>query len=114
MMEESLWRQDLTDAESLPYQLFHVAWAAARARQHERALQVWQEILRLDPTYQGIANAMGQMLVKLNRLDEAEAIFRNCLAEGRDGHHPLHNLARVLALRGAYDEAVALLRRDVR
>ncbi len=91
-----------------------VAYASDEAKQFTRTLGLLDELLRREPERENILNWKGYVLLRMRRDAEAEAVFRRCIDEERDGRHPLWNLAVVLRRRGAFEEAIGVLRRIVK
>ncbi|HEY8131628.1 MAG TPA: tetratricopeptide repeat protein [Thermoanaerobaculia bacterium] len=89
-----------------------VAWtdlgnAEVHLGNREAAENAFRKALALDPTSRDALNNLAWLLYQQNRLDEAEAYARKAVAQtGPDSYLVLDTLARVLAAKGACDEAV--------
>jgi len=72
----------------------------------DRALMHHREALRLDPSYHTSYRRIAEIMVRKNRLEEAEAWMRKGLAEKPASYTYHAILARILLKRGYPDEAI--------
>jgi predicted TPR repeat methyltransferase len=77
------------------------------------ALEMLTRATTLAPEVPGPWNNLGNVLLRLQRLDAAEQAFRRCLALQPDSAEALTNLARALRRRHHYAEAEAACRRAI-
>ena len=74
----------------------------------------FRKALALDPNSRDALNNLAWLLYQQKRLDEAESFARRAVAQqGPDAYLVLDTLARVLAARGACDEAVRTFRQAI-
>ncbi len=78
------------------------------------AADVFENQVRLHGDNPGLLNNLGVVAVKMNRLVQAEAIFRKALGIDPSYEKAKLNLASVLSAKGRTDEAVRTLREIVR
>lgn len=89
-----------------------VAWtnlgnAEMKLGQHAEAEEAFRKALTTDPTSRDALNNLAWLLYQDHRLDEAESLARKAVAQrGPDSYLILDTLARVLAAKGACDEAM--------
>jgi|GEM_PF-4657978 len=74
------------------------------------ALEIWQEFEQLVPGIEAW-EAMGNLLINLERYDEAEAMFRRVLAAAPDRAETFMELGALEFARGRYEEALQLYHR---
>ena len=77
--------------------------------QLEGAIGSLQEAIRLYPEYVRARNDLGVVYMKLNRLDEAAATFRQASEINKRFFHPRLNLGMVLTQQRKYKEALDIL-----
>jgi Flp pilus assembly protein TadD len=77
--------------------------------QMESAIGSLQEAIRLYPEYVRARNDLGVVYMKLNRLDEAAATFRQASEINKRFFHPRLNLGMVLTQQRKYKEALDVL-----
>jgi Flp pilus assembly protein TadD len=77
--------------------------------QMEDAIGSLQEAIRLYPEYVRARNDLGVVYMKLNRLDEAAATFRQASEINKRFFHPRLNLGMVLTQQRKYKEALEIL-----
>ena len=78
------------------------------------AEEAFRKALALDPNSRDALNNLAWLLYQQKRLDEAESFARRAVAQqGPDAYLVLDTLARVLAARGACDEAVRTFRQAI-
>jgi len=89
-----------------------VAWtnlgnAEMKLGQNAAAEEAFRKALAADPTSRDALNNLAWLLYQDRRLDEAESLARKAVAQrGPDSYLILDTLARVLAAKGACDEAM--------
>ncbi len=87
--------------------------AQARAGQLDRAVEIFRQALREDPSHPKARYNLGVAFLAQNRADEAAAEFRAFLAGKPDDAPGLFQLARAQARAGRPEEAIAALQRSV-
>jgi tetratricopeptide (TPR) repeat protein len=73
---------------------------------YQRAANLLEEMLRIDPTRTEALTNLGNAYEKLNRLDEAEKAHRDCLANRPNNHLAWTNLGVVYERQGKQDAAM--------
>lgn len=69
----------LAEAPAAVEVIGHLAWAQAHAGRHERAIELYEQALRVRPGDLEMRWRIGDRLVNLGRLEEAEAAYRAVL-----------------------------------
>jgi Flp pilus assembly protein TadD len=104
---------DVTTLESNVPSKAHAAYQRAMEfigkGQLEVAIGSLQEAIRLYPEYVRARNDLGVVYMKLNRLDEAAATFRQASEINKRFFHPRLNLGIVLTQQHKYKEALDVL-----
>ncbi len=82
--------------------------------QLEKAIQYFQEALRLRPNSPEVLNNLGNVLGQLDKIDDAIKYYTKALELRPDFAQAHYNLAVLLATQGKTDEAIASYRRALR
>lgn len=77
-------------------------------------IAIWEDVIAKRPNSPRAHDALGTAYMKLDRLDKAEAIYRENLERWPDHGDSHHNLASVLAKKGDYVGAAASFRESIR
>ncbi|HKQ47771.1 MAG TPA: tetratricopeptide repeat protein [Phycisphaerae bacterium] len=77
-------------------------------------ISIWEDVIAKRPDSPRPYDALGTAYLRLDRLDEAEALYRQNLQRWPDHGDSHHNLASVLAKRGDYVGAEASFRESIR
>ena len=93
---------------------YQAGYAAFRLKKYPAAARHFSKALEINPGQDRALDMVGSSLQRAGRTDEAIAACRRYLDERRSGHSPLYRLVQLLAARGDYDEAIALVKRDVK
>lgn len=80
---------------------------AYRPSSPERAIALYRESIRLDPTDHLALNSLGMILKAEGRLDEAVEVYGRSIAVCADDHMVQNNLGVALKAQGRFEEAVA-------
>ncbi len=98
----------LADVDRTAVTCYRVGKAYAFLGQTEKAIQ-WLELAVLkDPTYFEYKNDLGSNLIKMNRLNEAELVLKECLLQFPEYNLALNNLGFVYAQQGKYAQAKSM------
>jgi len=85
-----------------------------RQRVVEEAHQILEQAVRLFPHYAPAKEELAQIYILIKRLDEAEKLLRDLLAEGHDAVTVQHRLGSIAAERGKWREAIDLWQEVIR
>lgn len=80
----------------------------------EEAHQILEQAVRLFPHYAPAKEELAQIYILIKRLDEAEKLLRDLLAEGHDAVTVQHRLGSIAAERGKWREAIDLWQEVIR
>lgn len=98
---------------SRPSRLFLFAQACIFFKQHARALQTLEAVVREDPAHPRAWSIAGFLYAEKGRLGDAIAALERALALAPDDAATLFNLGFVLQKAGRHDEAIARMARAV-
>lgn len=90
------------------------AASAARLRQYDNELGLWQQVLQYQPENLVAHNNIGKILTDAGRTDEAIAVLEDTIRIKPDYVFALNNLGNALSAAKRYPEAVARLEEAVR
>jgi tetratricopeptide (TPR) repeat protein len=105
---------DLSDTAADPIKLFERGQNAHARGENERALEFYQEALKLRPEFPEAEFQRGSVLVALARLTEAEDAFRRSIALRKDWSLPYSSLGTMLIRTSRDHEAEELLRTAIK
>ena len=87
-------------------------YAAFKVKEYARAVEISEEILKIDPERESALRFHGALLMRAGRDAEAEAIFRRCISENREKEFVYEDYAKLLEKRGSYREAIEVLKQN--
>jgi tetratricopeptide (TPR) repeat protein len=102
--------EDLSDGAADPVRLFERGQNAHARGETEKALEFYQEAIKLRPEFPEAEFQRGSVLVSLERLPEAEAAFRRSIELRKDWSLPYSSLGTLLMRSSRDPEAEGLLR----
>ena len=105
---------DLSDAAADPIKLFERGQNAHARGDSERALEFYEEAIKLRPEFPEAEFQRGSVLVSLARLPEAEAAFRRSIELRKDWSLPYSSLGTLLIRTSREREAEGLLRQAIK
>jgi tetratricopeptide (TPR) repeat protein len=102
---------DSAGDEADPVKLFTEAQDAHESGKLQRALELYEEAIKLRPEFPEAEYQRATLLVSLNRADEAEKGLRRAIELQAEWTLPYNTLGRLLVRQGRFDEAEKLLNR---
>jgi tetratricopeptide (TPR) repeat protein len=105
---------DLGDGSADPIKLFERGQGAHAHGDLERAVDLYEQALKLRPEFPEAEFQLGSALVSLNRLPEAEAAFRRSIELRKDWALPYSSLGSLLSRNNRDREAEPLLRQAIK
>ncbi|HEY4370607.1 MAG TPA: methyltransferase domain-containing protein [Burkholderiales bacterium] len=96
----------MSDAMQRARELFTAALARHVEKDHAGAEDLYRQALQLAPGRPSIVFNLGRLMLDEGRLEEAEALFREVVAQAPD-HEAYFNLGLALAGRGRFEDALA-------
>jgi Flp pilus assembly protein TadD len=97
-------RDPLIASEVLTY--FNLGIASHREREFSKAIQAYQRVIELDPTYVEAYNDLGIIYQELGDFDKAYDAYRKCLQINPRYEKAHNNLGILLYLKGRYEESI--------
>ena len=110
---ERLYQEVLADVPNHAPSADRLGLVALARRDPETALRWFETALGLDPAFPPAWVNAGIALQQLARLDDAEAMFANAIAQGQNAAPAHYLLGKLLWDRGAYKEACEHLSRAI-
>jgi tetratricopeptide (TPR) repeat protein len=108
----NVFAQDEDDQQKA-IELFNKGQDAHEKGEFAKALDFYNQALKLFPDVPEIESQKGSALVSLNRFDEAEISFRKAIELKEDWSLPLVNLASLLIKKKQFTEAEELLKKAI-
>lgn len=105
---------DLSDTAADPVKLFERGQNAHARGETERALEFYEEALKLRPEFPEAEFQRGTVLVSLGRFPEAETAFRRAIELRKDWSLPYSSLGTLLSRTPREKEAEDLLRQAIK
>jgi predicted negative regulator of RcsB-dependent stress response len=108
------YRGMLDHGKGTPLVWTNLGNAQVQLGQKEDAEASFRKALELEPGFRDALNNLAWLLFQQKRYDEAESLARKAVAQkGPDSYLVLDTLARILAARGACDEAARTFRQAI-
>jgi hypothetical protein len=108
------YRELLDHGNATPLVWTNLGNAQMQLGQKEDAESSFRKALELEPGFRDALNNLAWLLFQQKRYDEAESLARKAVAQnGPDSYLVLDTLARILAARGACDEAAKTFRQAI-
>lgn len=105
---------DLGDASADPIKLFERGQSAHAHGDLERAIELYEQAIKLRPEFPEAEFQLGSALISLNRLPEAEAALRRSIALRKDWALPYSSLGTLLSRNNRDREAEPVLRQALK
>jgi tetratricopeptide (TPR) repeat protein len=105
---------DLGDSSADPIKLFERGQNAHAHGDLERAVEFYEQAIKLRPEFPEAEFQLGTALVSLNRLPEAEAALRRSIEQRKDWSLPYSSLGTLLSRNNRDREAEPLLRQALK
>ena len=105
---------DLGDGSADPIKLFERGQSAHAHGDLQRAVDLYEQAIKLRPEFPEAEFQLGSALVSLNRLPEAEAAFRRSIELRKDWALPYSSLGSLLSRNNRDREAEPLLRQALK
>jgi tetratricopeptide (TPR) repeat protein len=96
-----------------PEMLFELARVRSRQGRSGEALELYAQVLRLDPRHWAALYNTGNLLAAAGRLDEAGTSYARSLLSNPDNPDALRNLGLVFQMQGRTAEAIACFRQGL-
>ena len=94
-------------------EFYNQAKSAAQQGQLEKAIEFYQNAIRIDPEYGRALTGLGAIFLNQKRMDEAQALFEKAISIDPNHATALINLATIEQMRGEVESAVARLKRVI-
>ena len=99
-----------TSAETVP-SLFHRAHAFHQSGQLAEAVDLYRQVLNIEPTHTDTMCNLGSLMAAIGAVDDAETLYRAALELSPDDVAILVNLGNLLQVRGTREQAMVCYQR---